>query len=495
MQLVKKMAFWCRIKQSKLKHFSHQFKNCYLQIPYHYSSLNYTTTSSPVRAFVLGKNPVSVSLKRPTEFCNNARFFAAPVQAKPKKEEKDKGPRLNDKITAKFVRVVSPDGDRHFVCSRNEALEQARKLKVDLVEVQRDSDPPVCKLMDFHKEKYMLQLKEKERTKSKATVKKGDCKEVRFTGKTEQKDLQMKADTIKRLMERGYRVKCMATGTEDQDLGRFLSRISVLIEDVAVVESGPIVEKKQAYVIVRHVKFGPPKKGAKKASKVVGSTDSEAQKVSTEDDLAPAGSSLGKNENTWSVSDKVDDFDNLFDVSVVKGSTSRSIEEEEMATRPKAASTPANIRFPETLRPKPVLDSARANTTPSPSSLKHPLESNNRFTRNEPRTQIPPTRERGNNATDSSKLPQSDVNISPTRPSFGAFSAPKSSAGNLGVAGELQRNKEINSPPKQQEQSRPGPPNSPSPGYGIFSSGKANAPPKQGVTEINRNKKGSTFDS
>ncbi|KAF5930673.1 hypothetical protein HYC85_031546 [Camellia sinensis] len=68
--------------------------------------------------------------------------------------------------------------------------------------------------MDYHKEKYNQQVKEKDRAKSKSevTLRKGDCKEVRFSGKTEQKDLQMKANTVKRLMERGYRVKVPADG-------------------------------------------------------------------------------------------------------------------------------------------------------------------------------------------------------------------------------------------------------------------------------------------
>ncbi|KAF3793379.1 hypothetical protein EJ110_NYTH09346 [Nymphaea thermarum] len=100
-------------------------------------------------------------------------------------------------------------------------------------------------------------------------LRKGDCKEVRFTIKTEQKDLQMKADMTRRLMERGYRVKCMAMGNEDQDLGSLLSRLAALIEDVSFVESGPRVEKRQAYMIVRHAKFGPSKsKPGQKTAKV-----------------------------------------------------------------------------------------------------------------------------------------------------------------------------------------------------------------------------------
>lgn len=254
------MVLWCRLSQSKLRLASSYAKSCYAQSLY--ASAHECATSCAS----VGVKPVPFAdiRRRPSDFCSNARFFAAPVQAKPKEEAKDSNaPRLNEKIKASIVRVVTDEG--HFVVSIHEAIERARKLNLDLVEVQKSANPPVCKIMDFHREKYKQQLKEKDRAKSQSGValRKGDCKEVRFTGKTEQKDLKMKADTVKRLMERGYRVKCRAMGTEDQDLGGLLTRLSALIEDVAVVESGPRVENKQAYVIVRHVKFGPSKKGKK----------------------------------------------------------------------------------------------------------------------------------------------------------------------------------------------------------------------------------------
>ncbi|KAM0946555.1 putative translation initiation factor 3 [Dioscorea sansibarensis] len=201
------------------------------------------------------------------------RSFAAPVQAKPKPKPSVNswaGPRLNDAITAPYVRVVTDEG--HCIVSRLEALDRARRLNLDLVEVQRHSDPPVCKIMDFYKEKFRQEVKEKERVKSKSAValRNGENKEIRFTPKTELKDLKMKADTITRLMERGYRVKCtaMPAGKEDGDLAGLLSKVLALIEDISVVESGPHAEASKAYAIVRHVKFATKKSG-KKVSKVL----------------------------------------------------------------------------------------------------------------------------------------------------------------------------------------------------------------------------------
>ncbi|CAN0841150.1 Translation initiation factor IF3-1, mitochondrial [Linum grandiflorum] len=115
----------------------------------------------------------------------------------------------------------------------------------------------------------------------------------------------MKADSVKRLMERGYRVKCVALPSsrkqdaEHEDLGAVLSTLMELLEDVALVESGPLLERKQAYAILRHVKFGPSKKGGVKKVKDVNArptkgpeegpaeTDTEAEDGVFSDEDAP----------------------------------------------------------------------------------------------------------------------------------------------------------------------------------------------------------------
>uniref|UniRef100_A0A2P2ISF7 Uncharacterized protein MANES_01G140900 n=1 Tax=Rhizophora mucronata TaxID=61149 RepID=A0A2P2ISF7_RHIMU len=176
------MALWHGINRFKLKLLlSTQFKRCNSQIPYASSSLIYTSKSS--RSCLL--DPLWIEHDRPAPFSRNVRRFAAPVQAKAKWEEKStSGPRLNDDITGQIVRLVSDEG--HGVVSLHEALERARKLNLDLVEVQRNADPPVCRIMDYYGEKYTKESKEKERAKSKsqASLRKGDCKEVRFLAKT-----------------------------------------------------------------------------------------------------------------------------------------------------------------------------------------------------------------------------------------------------------------------------------------------------------------------
>ncbi|KAL7596314.1 hypothetical protein Lser_V15G27957 [Lactuca serriola] len=322
------VMFWCRTKQSQLRALSNQFKRCYFQIH---------GSSSIIRGTTVGvlKSPNSAFHRTGSEFGNCVRFFAAPVQVKPKYEDKDKGrPRMNEQISAQYVRIVTDEG--HGVVSRHEALERARRLNVDLVEVQPDGNPPVCKLMDYNREMYLRQAKEKEQTKKKSdlVLRKGGLKEVRITSKIDKNDLQTKADAIKRLAERGHRIKCMAVGTEDQDLGGLLSRLSALIDDFSLVESGPRVESKQAYVVVRHVKFGPLKKGpGKKKLLATSNTETPEQNES--------GSETEEDTLSQDPIESVGDFENKNYDDTMKFAPETSSNRYASATRP------ANVNVPE----------------------------------------------------------------------------------------------------------------------------------------------------
>ncbi|KAG5128631.1 hypothetical protein JHK82_029466 [Glycine max] len=262
------MAFWHRIRNPNLKTLCIQFQRCYVHRPH-------ASTPKPFPVDI--PHPNSVFHGRPTSVFNTVRFFAAPVQYQVKHNnvEDSSELRLNEKIKAPYVRLVADDG-HHSILPRFEALEHAKTLKLDLVEVDKNAKPPVCKIMDFHKQMYRRQEREKERAKSRAemTLRK-DVKEVRFSEKTEAKDLKNKADMIKKLMEKGYRVKCKVSGKENQDLTVLFSPILALMEDVCIVESGPHMAKKDAFMIVRHIKYGLSKKGGKKLQNATNVTTQE----------------------------------------------------------------------------------------------------------------------------------------------------------------------------------------------------------------------------
>ncbi|CAN6685272.1 unnamed protein product [Malus baccata var. baccata] len=433
------MAFWSRIGQSKLRQLSYQSKT----IPYA-SLINPTATHS--KAFV-SEIPHLIPHGRPTDFGSKVRFFAAPVQFQTntkKVEQSTSGPRLNEKITAEFVRLVLDE--EHFIVSRREALERARTLDLDLVEVEARADPPVCKIMDFHKEKYKKELREKKKLKIKSDkTLRADSKEVKFSPKT-----------------------CTASDAEDKDLGELFSRLTVLIEDVALIECEPTLGKgKEAFIIVRHVKFGPSKKGG--AKKTVEKTSPEAQKKGSED--------------ASGVTSQVDN-----------------------PTVPQRASSQSDISDPDKLHVTPT----RACTAPLPSRESF-YGTQNRHGNNESRNPYSPTRGMDNRGAGMREPHTSyqrtgtptDLPFSPTRgmdnrgPGMREPHTPYQRTGTptppfspVGEPRQAQMNAPVfrnsNPPPNdipKQEPSSPSALRTPGIGFGIFSNPKGDAPARQGVSE------------
>ncbi|EEF48386.1 translation initiation factor IF3-1, mitochondrial [Ricinus communis] len=558
------MAFWHRLNQSKLKLLSHQLKRSYAQ-PLYPSLLNYTTkTSNSCRL----ENPFLDVSKRPTckmpnDSCNNVRFFATSFQAK----TKDNGPRLNDQITSQFIRLVTDEG--HGVVPRREALERAKKLKLDLVEVDRNVDPPVCKIMDFNKEKYKQQSKEKDRVKSKSevTLRKGDCKEVRFSAKTEQKDLKIKADSVIRLMERGYRVKCMALGSpkkggraskkhdgdlteeeiaerikqeeeEKEELRATLSRLTALMGDEFIIESGPRVEKKQAYVLVRHAKFGQSKKvGAKKfkdvqevanakssanhsgpvANSLMAEKDSSESAVETEDKILSDEDDVPDeicedNKTTWSIADSTDGFDGAFAHGTDDKDPSIYCREDMNIPR-KANSSGLNFSIPNVFQPKPAQDSQQLPSSPQPS-----LGTINRYKPQpslgtEKKYKPPPSLGTENRYKVRQQFPLNTSRDSrgPDKPASFGFEprlSPRSghSQSEINVTSSIGESKPVRTdssafrnmklPPEMLKQlDVPSGTSSPASSFGMFSSPKASSPGKQDVTAEVNNSEGNRYNS
>ena len=176
--------------------------------------------------------------------------------------------KVNRAIVARMVRLVGDDG--HEVLSRYDALNRAQQSELDLVEVDGKADPPVCKLMDFSKERFKVKKQEKDLRKKQLERRRlDDLKEVRFSSRTEQKDLEMKAETVTRLLVRGHRVK-LAVQFHGNDKGDevgvdLLERALSLLQAEVKVETGPRVEKMRAWVMIRPIL--EQKAGKKKASK------------------------------------------------------------------------------------------------------------------------------------------------------------------------------------------------------------------------------------
>lgn len=161
--------------------------------------------------------------------------------------------RINGAITAPELRVVGADGNQIGIMSRAQALLEAEKAGLDLVEISPMASPPVARIVDWGK---FLYQKTKEQQRSRKNAKAVEMKQMRLGLKISAHDLDIKLRKIREFLEAGHKVKIMAffRGREmaHQELGyQLLDRIVEKLQDVAVVEQKPIMAGKNLGIVVR----------------------------------------------------------------------------------------------------------------------------------------------------------------------------------------------------------------------------------------------------
>jgi translation initiation factor IF-3 len=112
-------------------------------------------------------------------------------------------PKKNEEITATEIRLISHNGDMLGVVSTKEAIAQAKMLKLDLLEISPNSNPPVCKILDFGKYKYDAKKKESD---SKQKTHKIEQKEIKMTPNIGIHDYETKFKKIIQFLDDGHRV-------------------------------------------------------------------------------------------------------------------------------------------------------------------------------------------------------------------------------------------------------------------------------------------------
>ncbi len=163
-----------------------------------------------------------------------------------------KGPRVNERIEADPVRLIDADGEQVGVVGLAEALAKADDEGLDLVEISPNSDPPVCKILDYGKYKYEEQKKRNEARKKQKVI---EVKEVKMRPGIEQHDYDVKMRAMRRFLGEGDRVKVTLRfrGRElaHQHLGmKVLDRIRDDLEEIAKVEQLPKMEGRQMIMVV-----------------------------------------------------------------------------------------------------------------------------------------------------------------------------------------------------------------------------------------------------
>ena len=154
------------------------------------------------------------------------------------------------------MRVIGSDGEMIGVLSRDEALRMAEDEEFDLVEIQPNADPPVCKIMDYGKYRFEQAKREKEARKNQRVV---EIKEIRLTPNIDIVDLNTKVKNACRFLQDGNKVKVSVRfrGREvtHASLGQdLLHRFAELCSECSTVEKQPKLEGRQMLMFLAPAK-------------------------------------------------------------------------------------------------------------------------------------------------------------------------------------------------------------------------------------------------
>ena len=162
------------------------------------------------------------------------------------------GPRINEDIRVPRVLLIDQAGEKQGVMPTSAALEAAEEAGLDLVEVSPNSDPPVCKILDYGKYKFQEQKKKAEARKRQKVV---EVKEIKLRPNIDTHDYEVKSRAMHRFFEEGDKVKVTLRfrGRElaNPELGmKLLQQVKTEFEPIAKVEYEPRMEGKQMIMIL-----------------------------------------------------------------------------------------------------------------------------------------------------------------------------------------------------------------------------------------------------
>ena len=160
---------------------------------------------------------------------------------------------VNNMIRSRNVRVIADDGEQLGILPIADALAKAEDVGLDLVEVSGNSDPPVCRIMDYGKYRYEQSKKQAEAKKKQTVV---EVKEIKLRPKTEKHDIDFKIKNIRKFIESKNKVKITVRfrGREivyaDSQGFETLKMMAEALEDVAVIVQEPRMEGRQMVMYV-----------------------------------------------------------------------------------------------------------------------------------------------------------------------------------------------------------------------------------------------------
>ena len=147
---------------------------------------------------------------------------------------------INEQIKASHVLVIGPNGEQVGVKPIQDALTLANYAGLDLVMLNPNQDPPVCKVIDYNKYRYEKQKKEKEALK-KQKANSSELKEFRLSPVIDVGDFDTKLKQVTKYLEKGDKIKLSIRFKGRQmahtELGReVLDKFAARLENISTIE-------------------------------------------------------------------------------------------------------------------------------------------------------------------------------------------------------------------------------------------------------------------
>lgn len=166
---------------------------------------------------------------------------------------------MNERIRVPEVRVIDENGEQVGVMRTRDAQNLARQRNLDLVEVAPNSQPPVCRLLDYGKYRYEQTKKEREARKTQKVI---TVKEIRLEPKIADHDLKVKARQARSFLEEGDKVKVTVRfrGRElaHTEIGRdLLNQMIEILKDISALDQLPKMEGKAMTMILTKTNAKP----------------------------------------------------------------------------------------------------------------------------------------------------------------------------------------------------------------------------------------------
>jgi len=148
--------------------------------------------------------------------------------------------------------LIDQDGEQIGVVSFDDAMERALDADLDLVEIDPNAQPPVCRIMNYGKHRFEQAKRQQAARKKQKQI---QVKEVKFRPATDEGDYQIKLRNVRRFLEEGDKVKITLRfrGREmaHQELGlQLLNRVEEDVGELCVVDQRPRLEGRQMVMML-----------------------------------------------------------------------------------------------------------------------------------------------------------------------------------------------------------------------------------------------------